>query len=86
MLDLKVSTNKYLNPCLVHPVALAINKKNEPPLFATVFVVYSRYYCFGLHRPSSGIAYTKCQEKPLYATLTDPSLLHFNKNNISKIV
>jgi hypothetical protein len=27
------------NPCLVHPVALAINKKNEPPLFATVFVV-----------------------------------------------
>jgi hypothetical protein len=20
---------KYLNPCLVHPVALAINKKNE---------------------------------------------------------
>jgi hypothetical protein len=25
-----------VNPCLVHPVALAINKKNEPPLFATV--------------------------------------------------
>jgi hypothetical protein len=21
--------------------------------------------CFGLHRPSSGTAYTKCQEKPL---------------------
>jgi hypothetical protein len=42
--------------------------------------------CFGVHRPSSGIAYTKCQEKPLYATLTDPSLLHINKNNISKIV
>jgi hypothetical protein len=30
-----------LNPCLVHPVALAINKKNETPLFATVFVVLS---------------------------------------------
>jgi hypothetical protein len=26
---------------LVHPVALAINKKNETPLFATVFVVLS---------------------------------------------
>jgi hypothetical protein len=25
----------------VHPVALAINKKNETPLFATVFVVLS---------------------------------------------
>jgi hypothetical protein len=35
-----------LNPCLVHPVALAINKKNEPPLFATVFVAYSHYYMF----------------------------------------
>jgi hypothetical protein len=31
----------YLNPCLVHPVALAINKKNETPLLATVFVVLS---------------------------------------------
>jgi hypothetical protein len=27
-------TFKDFNPCLVHPVALAINKKNEPPLFA----------------------------------------------------
>jgi hypothetical protein len=37
-----------LNPCLVHPVALAINKKNETPLFATVFVVLStlHYYMF----------------------------------------
>jgi hypothetical protein len=33
--------NMYLNPCLVHPVALAINRKNETPLFATVFVVLS---------------------------------------------
>jgi hypothetical protein len=40
--------NEYLNPCLVHPVALAINKKNEPPLFATVFVVYSHCYMFFL--------------------------------------
>jgi hypothetical protein len=29
------------NPCLMHPVALAINKKNETPLFATVFIVLS---------------------------------------------
>jgi hypothetical protein len=37
-----------LNPRLVHPVALAINKKNETPLFATVFVVLStlHYYMF----------------------------------------
>jgi hypothetical protein len=31
----------YLNPCLVHPVALAVNKKNETPFFTTVFVVLS---------------------------------------------
>jgi hypothetical protein len=27
---------EYLNPCLVHPVALDINKKNEPPLFLDI--------------------------------------------------
>jgi hypothetical protein len=36
-----MSKQNDLNPCLVHPVALAINKKNETPLFATVFVVLS---------------------------------------------
>jgi hypothetical protein len=41
-------SNTSSNPCLVHPVALAINKKNETPLFATVFVVLStlHYYMF----------------------------------------
>jgi hypothetical protein len=39
---------KCFNPCLVHPVALAINKKNEPPLFATVFVVYEMLFCTSL--------------------------------------
>jgi hypothetical protein len=28
----------HLNPCLVHPVALVINKKNEIPLFANTVV------------------------------------------------
>jgi hypothetical protein len=37
----KVNLFFNLNPCLVHPVALANNKKNETPLFATVFVVLS---------------------------------------------
>jgi hypothetical protein len=39
-----VPFSQYINalhPRFVHPVALAINKKNEPPLFATVFVVLS---------------------------------------------
>jgi hypothetical protein len=40
--------NLCFDPCLVHPVALAISKKNETPLLATVFVVLStlHYYMF----------------------------------------
>jgi hypothetical protein len=46
--DVFYLTNSMDNPCLVHPVALAINKKNETPLFVTVFVVLStlHYYMF----------------------------------------
>jgi hypothetical protein len=77
-----------LNPCLVHPVAPAINKKNATPLFATVLVVLStlHYYMF---RPTYAIlryCVHKMSRKLLYAILTDPSLSHINKNNISKIV
>jgi hypothetical protein len=43
--------NYELNPCLVHPVALANNKKNETPLFATVFVVLSTLHYYML-RPT----------------------------------
>jgi hypothetical protein len=58
-------------------------------LCSQLYLLYYPHFtttCFCLHRPSSGIAYTKCQEKLLHGILTDPSLLHINKNNISKIV
>jgi hypothetical protein len=48
------------NPCLVHPVALAINKKTKHLCSQLYRIIYTTT-CFGLHRPSSGIAYTKCQ-------------------------
>jgi hypothetical protein len=79
--------SKYLNPCLVHPVALAINKKNETPLFAAVFVVLSTLLHVSAYIGHLQVLHIQNVKKKLpYVILTDPSLLHTNKSNISKIV
>jgi hypothetical protein len=54
-LELHIVNFQFFNSVLVNHFELqiarfqvfnSINKKNEPPLFATVFVVYSHYYMF----------------------------------------
>jgi hypothetical protein len=64
-----------LNPCLVPPVALSINKKNETTLFATVFVVLSILLHFVYAIPEDGLCRPKhvvVNNIYIYVNTTDP--------------
>jgi hypothetical protein len=55
---------------------LSIRKTKH--LYSQLYLLYYPHFtttCFGLRRPSSGIAYTKCQEKLLQYSSTQHSSL-----------